>query len=89
MSEQLTGYLLTQTNVIAAVESGTTPLPEAVSLITAGISPFFNGGLRTMKFGGSIWYLRRTVGGVKTPACSDSACATVGARFRTGLAAAF
>jgi SAM-dependent methyltransferase len=59
-SEQLTGYLLTQTNVIAAVESGTTLLPEAISWIAAGVRPFFDGGVRTMKFGGSIWYLRRT-----------------------------
>jgi SAM-dependent methyltransferase len=58
-AEQLTGYLLTQTNVIAAVESGTTPLPDAASWIAAGVNPFFAGKPRTMKFGGSIWYLQR------------------------------
>jgi SAM-dependent methyltransferase len=58
-AEQLAGYLLTQTNVIAAVESGTTPLPEAASWIAAGVEPFFSGKPATMKFGGSIWYLRR------------------------------
>jgi SAM-dependent methyltransferase len=58
--DQLTDYLLTQTNVIAAVESGTTPLREAANWITAGTIPFFDGARRTMKFGGSIWYLRRT-----------------------------
>jgi SAM-dependent methyltransferase len=36
--EQLTGYLLTQTNVIAAVESGTTPLAEAAEWISQ-VSP--------------------------------------------------
>jgi ubiquinone/menaquinone biosynthesis C-methylase UbiE len=58
-ADQLTGYLMTQTNVIWAVESGTTPLAEAATWITAGVEPFFGGALRTMKFGGSIWYLRR------------------------------
>jgi len=59
-ADQLTGYLLTQTNVIAAVESGKTPLPEAESWIAAGVTPFFGGMTRTMKFAVSIWYLRST-----------------------------
>jgi len=60
---QLTGYLLTQTNVIAAVESGTTPLAEAAQWIEAGVSPFFKGDQGTMKFGGTIWFLRRGAAG--------------------------
>jgi len=57
--EQLTCYLLTQTNVIAAVEGGSTEIQEAASWIAAGVSPFFNGRPGTMQFSGSIWYLRR------------------------------
>jgi SAM-dependent methyltransferase len=57
-AEQLTQYLLTQTNVIAAVESGTTPLDEATRWIHNGVSPFFEGQAHTMKFVGTIWYLR-------------------------------
>jgi len=59
-AEQLTAYLLTQTNVIAAVEGGTLPLPEAARWIRNGTQPYFNGEVRTMKFGGSMSFLRRT-----------------------------
>lgn len=59
-AEQLTDYLLTQTNVIAAVESGTTPLESAVKWVHKGIKPFFGNETRTMKFGGSISFLRRS-----------------------------
>ena len=58
--EQLTGYLLTQTNVIAAVESGGTPLTEAAAWIMDGVRPFFVGEAGTMRFGGTIWFLRWT-----------------------------
>lgn len=59
-AEQLTAYLLTQTNVIAAVESGGTPLPEVAAWILSGVKPFFSDASATMKFGGTIWFLRRT-----------------------------
>jgi SAM-dependent methyltransferase len=58
-AEQLTGYLLTQTNVIAAVESGSTALADAAAWIADGIAAFFAAKHATMKFSGSIWYLRR------------------------------
>lgn len=58
-SEELTDYLLTQTNVIAAVESGSASIADAAAWIDAGVRPFFNGGQRTMKFSGKIWYLKR------------------------------
>ncbi|HTL27997.1 MAG TPA: class I SAM-dependent methyltransferase, partial [Tepidisphaeraceae bacterium] len=58
-ADQLTGYLLTQTNVIAAVESGSTPLDEAAAWIRAGVEPFFRGGTGTMKFSGSISFVQR------------------------------
>src|SRR5262249_38003615 len=58
-AEQLTAYLLTQTNVIAAVESGSTPLADAEAWIRAGVTPFCAGQTRTLKFAGALWYLRR------------------------------
>jgi hypothetical protein len=58
-AEQLTGYLLTQTNVIAAVESGGTPLAEAAAWIAAGATPYFAGKAGTMKFSGTIWFIRK------------------------------
>lgn len=58
LAEKLTGYLLTQTNVIAAVENGMVPLDSAASWIREGIEPFFDDKARTMKFGGSISFLR-------------------------------
>ena len=60
LAEQLTSYLLTQTNVIAAVESGAVPLDSATNWIQEGIEPFFNDKVRTMKFGGSVSFLRRS-----------------------------
>jgi hypothetical protein len=60
-ARKLTAYLLTQTNVISAVESGTTPIEEAASWIEAGVTPFFGGRRCTMKFSGAIWYLRKSV----------------------------
>jgi len=42
-SEQLTSYLLTQTNIIAAVENGTVPLEAAASWILNSVKPFFSG----------------------------------------------
>jgi len=56
--QQLTSYLLTQTNVIAAVESGTMPLAEAARWISDGAAPYFRDQSGTMKFGGTICYLR-------------------------------
>jgi ubiquinone/menaquinone biosynthesis C-methylase UbiE len=43
---------------IANVESGSVPLADAAAWIAEGIEPFFGGQVRTLKFGGSIWYLR-------------------------------
>jgi SAM-dependent methyltransferase len=58
-AEQLTGYLLTQTNVIAAVETGGVPVDEAAKWILTGVRPFFEGGSRAMKFSGTIWYMKK------------------------------
>jgi SAM-dependent methyltransferase len=59
-AEQLTAYLLTQTNVIAAVEASTTPLDEAADWIHGVVKPFFRDQPGTLKFVGTIWYLRRS-----------------------------
>ncbi len=61
-ADQLTAYLLTQTNVIAHVEQGTMPLPEAAAWIHAGVQQFFAVQTRTMKFGGNIWFMQRCGG---------------------------
>lgn len=58
---QLASFLLTQTNVIAAVENGTVPLEAAASWILNGIQPFFNDETRTMKFGGSMSFVQRKI----------------------------
>jgi len=58
-ARQLTAYLLTQTNVIAHVESGGISLAQATDWIEAGVAPFFAGKSATMKFSGSIWFLYR------------------------------
>jgi SAM-dependent methyltransferase len=62
-AQQLTGYLLTQTNVIAAVESGNTPLADAAAWIMEGVRPFFTNPAGTLTFTGTIWFLRRTCRG--------------------------
>jgi len=59
-TDQLADYLLTQTNVIAAVEEGIVPLSEAKDWISDGIKPVFKDQVRTMKFTGSISFLHRT-----------------------------
>ncbi|HVU38588.1 MAG TPA: methyltransferase domain-containing protein [Opitutales bacterium] len=57
--EQLTGYFLTQSNVIAAVEQGSESLEEVAAWIAAGVRPFFAQPTATMQFGSDIFYLRR------------------------------
>jgi len=59
-ADQLTAYLLTQTNVIAAVENGATPLPAAEAWIREGVTPFFSGGTGTLRFAAAQWTLQAT-----------------------------
>ena len=57
---QLVDYLLTQTNVIAAIKRGDTTLHDARSYLTAEISPYFpSPGSQAFDFGGPITYLRK------------------------------
>jgi ubiquinone/menaquinone biosynthesis C-methylase UbiE len=56
--QEFVAYSLTQTNVIAAVESGTMPIDVAAQWIDQGVEPFFGEGKKTMKFSGRVWGLR-------------------------------
>ena len=58
--EQLVDYLLTQTNIIAAVEGGRESLADARAWLDALVRPQFRGPAGTFEFGGLIWYLRKT-----------------------------
>ena len=58
--EQLVDYLLTQTNVIAAIERGERTLNDARACLTAEVSPYFTSAEpEAFDFGGPITYLRR------------------------------
>ena len=58
--KQLIDYLLTQTNVIAAIERGESTLDDVRAYLTTGVSPFFTSSEKqTFDFGGPISYLRR------------------------------
>lgn len=58
--EGLVEYLLTQSNVIAAVEGGTEELPEVRRWLAESIKPFFAGGHHEagFLFNIPIWYLQ-------------------------------
>jgi len=56
----LVDYLVTQSNIIAAVEGGNQKIEDVRQWIAEGIRPFFGAQPEaTFLFGGSIWYLRR------------------------------
>jgi SAM-dependent methyltransferase len=57
--EQLVGYFLSQSNVIAAVEEGGEALADAAAWLDAGVRPFFTGAAGTMQFGSDVWYLQK------------------------------
>jgi SAM-dependent methyltransferase len=56
---ELVNYLLTQSNVIAAVEEGQQSVEEVAAWIEESVSPFFDAGPRTMMFGGTIEYWQK------------------------------
>lgn len=57
---QLVDYLLTQTNVIAAIQRGELTLDNARAYLTAEVSPFFmSSEQQAFDFGGPITYLRK------------------------------
>ncbi|HUP02198.1 MAG TPA: class I SAM-dependent methyltransferase [Gemmatimonadota bacterium] len=57
--KELIEYLLTQTNVIAAVEEGGQPLESVSEWLRRELQPFFTRGSITIRFGGPIWILIR------------------------------
>ena len=58
--EQLVEYLLTQTNIIAAIQRGEWTLDDARACLTAEVSPYFpSPEPQAFDFGGPITYLRR------------------------------
>lgn len=62
--DELVDFLLTHSNVIAAVEGGGEDLGEVRRWLHAGVAPFFKGGGReTFLFVAPIWCLRRAPGG--------------------------
>jgi SAM-dependent methyltransferase len=55
--ETLVDYLVSQSNVIAAVEGGHQSIEQVQDWLTDHVSPFFQGDeKRTFLFGGPIWY---------------------------------
>lgn len=57
--DELASYLMTQTNVLAAVESGTVSSPDVQQWLMTAVAPLFPVPRCTFDFGGYIWYLRR------------------------------
>lgn len=57
----LVNYLLTQTNVIAAIEGGRQSIGDARRWLTDGVTPFFQSRREaTFLFQGPLWCLRRS-----------------------------
>ncbi len=56
--EKLVRYLVTHSNVIAAVEGGGESLADVEEWLLEGVRPLFAGTTGTFRFGGDIWYLQ-------------------------------
>lgn len=56
--EQCVNYLLTQSNIIAAVEGGSERLEAVAEFVSGGVAPFFGGRARTLRFQANITFLR-------------------------------
>jgi SAM-dependent methyltransferase len=56
--EGLARYLMTQSNVIAAVEQGSESLDSVNAWLLDSTQPFFQSAKGTFTFGGEIWYLQ-------------------------------
>ena len=57
--DQMVGYFLSQSNVIASVEQGSEAIDEVAAWLKQGVTPFFTETIRTMQFSTDIWYLRK------------------------------
>lgn len=58
-SQELVAYLLTQSNVIAAVEEGQEQVDEVSAWLASAVEPLFRTPRGTFHFGGGITYLQR------------------------------
>ena len=61
--DELVNYLVTQTNVIAAVERGDERVEDVRAWLRGELAPIFIGRRRTFPFGGTIFYLLKRGGG--------------------------
>jgi SAM-dependent methyltransferase/GNAT superfamily N-acetyltransferase len=59
--EHLARYLMTQSNVIAAVEQGAESLPAVYSWLLESVGPLFPAPAATFLFGGEILFLQRSI----------------------------
>jgi ubiquinone/menaquinone biosynthesis C-methylase UbiE len=59
-TEELSAYLITQSNVIAATEKGNEKVEDVYRWITRQTKPFFRTERAAFIFGGYIWYLQKT-----------------------------
>jgi len=57
--DQLVAYLMTQSNVTAAIEGGRETAASVRTWLMNSLAPRFGGGAGTYQFGGEIWYLQR------------------------------
>lgn len=58
-AQELVDYLVTISNVIAAVENGNAPLEDVYRSLMSGVEPFFKNGREDFAFINPIWFLRR------------------------------
>jgi hypothetical protein len=59
--EQLSAYLITQSNVIAATEQGKERIEDVYLWLNEEMKSFFPNENATFTFGGYIWYLQKTL----------------------------
>jgi hypothetical protein len=60
-AEELTSYLMTQSNVVVAIESGAESLESVRTWLTSSLAPMVRRPRGTFLFGGVIEYLRAVV----------------------------
>ena len=58
-AEELSAYLTTQSNVIAAVEQGIETIDDVYLWLVSQTKPYFHSKKATFTFGSSIWYLQK------------------------------
>jgi len=58
-AEEVSGYLTTQSNIIAAVEQGSETIEEVYEWLYGNIQPFFESKKAAFIFGGAIWYFQK------------------------------